>query len=674
MPIPQYNDFEIAIERDADAYRARVLRSPSGEATSKFVLPFSPLEIENLLLRMGQARPRQRSGSSQKFQAARAFGSKLYNAIFADEVGQVWQKSLILSDTQQRGLRIRLRLDDAPDLVDIPWELLFDSSQALFINTTVQMPLVRALNLSLPPRALNIKPPLKILVVISAPSDAVTLDAAQEWENLRAALQPLIDAEIIALERLEEANMQVLQQRLRRNEYHVLHFIGHGEFDPTSQQSSLLFEDEKQRAWRVNGQVLGTLLYDHKTLRFVYLNACEGALAGSSNPFNGIAQSLLRQGIPAVLAMQFLITDAAALKFSQEVYRALADNYPLEAALSEARKALYLSGNETEWATPVLYLRAPDGVLFDLQDAPPVAAPSGVTSPNPAGHEINASGDVNIINIGAGAQVGQIAVGKDITQAAASAEALTYDELQRRAIAAQNRAEQIWHDTPLDDDAWRKKFEEAYALLERADKLRPDDITTLLRMAQAQTRLDPLRAKKILYHLEDVIGEPMTDDHVRKLGEAFFLHATLSEPPSENLLKRARPLFERLNDAKKLREIDVLLQRINKPNAASLSDFYGGETFVPSGHWNIQAQDMVESRLTVEFAPNGSFQMMQHVGAYQTPINGSWTFKPITHELELQGMTNTFQSFFLILTIAGSSSAGYGAVGSDGIRYQLTRA
>ena len=54
-----YLDFDLSIEAiDATTgrYRARVT-SPEGEASAEFVLPFSPLELENYILKMG--RPRQ---------------------------------------------------------------------------------------------------------------------------------------------------------------------------------------------------------------------------------------------------------------------------------------------------------------------------------------------------------------------------------------------------------------------------------------------------------------------------------------------------------------------------------------------------------------------------------------------------------------------------------------
>ena len=66
--------------------------------------------------------------------------------------------------------------------------------------------------------------------------------------------------------------------------------------------------------------------------------------------------------------MQFEVTDKTAVVLAREFYAALADGYPVDAALGEARKAIYAQGNEVEWGTPVLYMRAPDGRIFDIKN------------------------------------------------------------------------------------------------------------------------------------------------------------------------------------------------------------------------------------------------------------------------------------------------------------------
>ena len=153
---------------------------------------------------------------------------------------------------------------------------------------------------------------------------------------------------------------------MRGSEYHILHFIGHGGFDRETQEGILVLCDEAGKGRLVAAQRLGTILRDHRSLRVVVLNACEGARATRADPFAGVAQTLVQQGVPAVIAMQFEITDQAAITFASEFYTAVADGYPVDAALSEARIGIHSDDNDIEWGTPVLYLRAPDGHLFSV--------------------------------------------------------------------------------------------------------------------------------------------------------------------------------------------------------------------------------------------------------------------------------------------------------------------
>ncbi len=55
-----YSDFDLLIESTGGGgYRARVLNSPVGAAAGSFALPFSDLELENFMLKVGRP-PRSR--------------------------------------------------------------------------------------------------------------------------------------------------------------------------------------------------------------------------------------------------------------------------------------------------------------------------------------------------------------------------------------------------------------------------------------------------------------------------------------------------------------------------------------------------------------------------------------------------------------------------------------
>jgi tetratricopeptide (TPR) repeat protein len=363
-----YQDFDLLVERSRRGFRAQVLNSPAGRASVDFRLPFSPVKLENFLLRLGRTQRAVRRVESPAMQAAKTFGASLFQAVFAGDVKSCFWSSQEEAKRQGAGLRVRLRLGDA-ELADLPWEFLYNPAVNRFIALSVHTPLVRYMDLPERIQPIAVTPPIRVLVMISTPSDYPPLDAEREWGKLNVAVSDLLDSGQLAIDRLDDATLSALQRRLRRADYHIFHFIGHGEFDQDAQEGVLILESENERGHRVSSQYLGMLLHDHGSLRVSILNACEGARCSRTDPFAGSAQSLVQQGIPAVIAMQFEISEEVAATFAHEFYGALADGYPIDAALTESRKAIFASGREVEWGTPVLYLRAPDGRIFDIERA-----------------------------------------------------------------------------------------------------------------------------------------------------------------------------------------------------------------------------------------------------------------------------------------------------------------
>jgi hypothetical protein len=348
-----YFDLDLLIERAEERYRARVLDSPAGQAMAHFDLPITGQILAGRLV--------------SDMESAQAFGADLFGAVFSGEVMSCLRRSMDEADRQGGGLRIRLRLGDVPELASMPWEYLYDAAREQFLALSTETPLIRYLDLPERVQSLSIERPLKILVMVSSPDDQPPLDTDREWAVLQEALSAIEEGGQVAVERLEGASLVDLQRQLRQDDYHVFHFVGHGGFDERTQDGVLILEDEQGQSHYVSGQELGTILHDQRSLRLAFLNACEGARASDQDPFAGVAQSLVQREIPAVVAMQVAVSDQAAISLVGEFYGALAEGYPVDAALSEARKAVFASGNDVEWGTPVIFMRAPDGRIFDLE-------------------------------------------------------------------------------------------------------------------------------------------------------------------------------------------------------------------------------------------------------------------------------------------------------------------
>ena len=160
-----------------------------------------------------------------------------------------------------------------------------------------------------------------------------------------------------------------LQDLLLDGEWHVLHFIGHGDFDPGRDEGVLALTREDGRADLVAATRLVDLLRQARPMpRLVVLNSCSGAAAGASDLFSSTAAALVHGGVSAVAAMQYEISDPAAVAFARGFYAAIARGRGIDDAVSSGRVAILgLSDRTLEWVTPVLYLRGHDTRLFTLQ-------------------------------------------------------------------------------------------------------------------------------------------------------------------------------------------------------------------------------------------------------------------------------------------------------------------
>ncbi len=361
-------DFDLQILKAGDRYRANVLQSPAGEADADFDLPFTGDELDDLFRGLGQARSRTRGAASPEVATATDFGTRLFDKVFSGDVRDCLSNSRGRATSSGANLRIRLRLTKVPELLDLPWELLFDRLARRFLALDGSTTLVRHLPVAEPVVPMRVDPPLRVLVAISNPRG--DLDVDLEWAKLSAALDALTSRGLVQVERLQPATFEGLQDKLDAGSFQVLHFVGHGHFDPARKGGYLSFETTASGEKRVGATRLADLLRPHRTLRLVVLNACEGGRTSREDPFAGVAQSLVQSAIPAVVAMQFPVSDAAAVTFAGAFYGGLAAGRPVDLALAAARREVNLKGEEgdIEWATPVLYMRG-DGRLFDVSQA-----------------------------------------------------------------------------------------------------------------------------------------------------------------------------------------------------------------------------------------------------------------------------------------------------------------
>lgn len=294
-------------------------------------------------------------------------GQALFRAIFIRSVLESYVRVRDAVAEAKGALRIQLDVRRAGSLCSVPWELLHDGRQ--FVALSRGSAVARLLGDGQEPLATTPVPPtkpLRILLTISAPRSLEWLDAERERQRIEAAVAPLVMTDLVELEVAPDGSMNTLRRILTAahdsgRHYHAWHFIGHGKFDEDAGRGALALTTAGGEPHYVGGWELGALFTDHPELRFVFLNACEGARSAGADAMSGVATALVQAGVTSVVAMQYPITDVAATIFAEEVYGALADGATLDQAVVEGRRGIFFRPNPTEWLTPVVFLHAREG-------------------------------------------------------------------------------------------------------------------------------------------------------------------------------------------------------------------------------------------------------------------------------------------------------------------------
>ncbi len=378
----RYDDFVLQLDASArGGFRARVVKSPFGEGAVAFALP--------AVAGTSPAGGNPASAVSRDLEHAAGgvrtapelppieIGTEIYRSVFQGQVRSLLDKSRgHLEMAADRGLRLKIKLDpgdpDTAPLADLPWELLCDGDTEDFFALSRQTSIVRYLDVPRASQPIAFAPPLRILAVSASPRSLPPLDLVEETRRLEALHQQAGSG--IEVQHVANASAGAVREALAGDTWNVLHFMGHGTFDRTSGEGMLAFEGADGRLDLVSGRAFATKLRDLRSLGVVVLNACNTARAGhqeGGSPFRGVATALVLGGVPAVVAMQRPISDRAAIGFSTSFYRHLARGDSIDEALTEGRQAIHSAEPEgCEWATPVLFLRIPEGNVFVARPAP----------------------------------------------------------------------------------------------------------------------------------------------------------------------------------------------------------------------------------------------------------------------------------------------------------------
>lgn len=358
-------DFDIDIRGHRDAVSI-VARSRAGEASAESTLGGSlgtrflaVLERESQSAAHGATIAEERAARRRRAIAdLQAIGDELSEAIFPGPVRELFLRRF---DATRNSGRLRLRIrSPGPRAFSLPWELLLHPTTRQFLSVSADSPIVRHPDLPQSTGTPVLTGAIRLLAQLASPEDAPKLDMHSEVSSLETALGPLVTRGDLEITRPGDESISSMVEAFRRISPHIFHFAGHGWYDAVEGGILLLRRPDGTREY-LRADQLAHLCAAASELRLVVLNACRGA---DPAQVGTLSEALLSGGVTAVAGMQAKISDGAAVEFTRAFYQSVADGYPIDSAMAEARLALFLRGSH-EFATPALYMRSPSGVLFE---------------------------------------------------------------------------------------------------------------------------------------------------------------------------------------------------------------------------------------------------------------------------------------------------------------------
>ena len=293
-------------------------------------------------------------------------GQSLYDWLFPGPIHTHFQQTEAVVRRDKANLRLRLRIE-ASTIASLPLEFLYRAMGGYYLAVNPDTVLSRYLNLPLPSeRVRRREGPLHMLAIIADPTDQTRLDP-DEWKGIieGALATPIADRQM-TLETVKRATRKEIRNALLAQKPDIIQFVGHGIYQDGKGYLALV-DENTGKTWLVDDERFANLYmgYDDN-LGLISLATCESAQSDNPQGFLGIAPQLVQRGAPAVVAMQYEVDINAAKVFLDDFYTAVAARNPIDWAVQTARNAISLEFglDNREFATPVLYMRAQDGVVF----------------------------------------------------------------------------------------------------------------------------------------------------------------------------------------------------------------------------------------------------------------------------------------------------------------------
>jgi hypothetical protein len=310
-----------------------------------------PIELSALLKRSEPSRPRWVRRRVESREAV-WLGEQLWRAV-----------PPAIRDELPIDGAVRLKISsDIPAVADLPWEWLSDGSGPPFALRPEFM-IARSVPIKFPIHPLSVELPLRVLLLAPNPRDERLLDARRETDAVMSAFS----GTDYTVSVLDVPFAPELQEVLRRQEPHIVHYVGHGGI--SAGEGHLILQDPDGRSRWLSATELAALLPSSVRLLCLATPFTTENYEVLGLPHLARASSAIN--LPTTIANQYPVSDGAVRAFWGTFYRALIDkggNASEAVHLARAQAASAEPGS-ADWGSYSLTIRDQTGVSFEFRSA-----------------------------------------------------------------------------------------------------------------------------------------------------------------------------------------------------------------------------------------------------------------------------------------------------------------
>ncbi|MFI7538913.1 CHAT domain-containing protein [Streptosporangium sp. NPDC049376] len=278
---------------------------------------------------------------------ARSYGTALFEALLRP----VWRAVTGLTGNG-RGIELALRLP--MELQPLIWEAMYTEDGPLAAHPRLLVAVTRLIPAPGPGGHRTVRGTPRILFASGAKlTDPVIRPGAMFLGLVREC-----ESQGLAMTRIsEETTADRLRRRCASLRPDLVHLVAHGRPDPVDGETWVELAGE----WTRGGGLASALVSgDAPPPLAVVLSVCHSGAHGGLDRTSGLVETLVRGGVPIVVAVAGEVTEYACRLFSRRFVQALLHGDAVAEAAAHGRRAALLGepnpDDRLDWAMPTLFL------------------------------------------------------------------------------------------------------------------------------------------------------------------------------------------------------------------------------------------------------------------------------------------------------------------------------